>query len=101
MPRFRCSACDCVEDTALSNFWSSRLRQAPALCSACDPKIAKWHGEFPREPATGWRTDERGILVWNKREVDEWLGRSAGTAAEPSGGAAGPAQPRTPEVSEA
>ena len=24
------------------------MRDIPAVCSACDPKIGKWHGQFPR-----------------------------------------------------
>ena len=50
MALFPCSKCGCVEDTALCHFWSARLRQMPTVCSACDPTIGKWHGEFPREP---------------------------------------------------
>ena len=49
MAIFRCSKCGCEEDTALCNYWSARLREFPALCSVCDPKIGKWHGEFPRK----------------------------------------------------
>ena len=49
MSFFRCRRCHCKEDTALCNYWSARLKQSPAVCSACDPKIAKWHGnEFDR-----------------------------------------------------
>jgi hypothetical protein len=48
MATFRCSKCGCDEDTALCNYWSARVRDIPPLCSACDSKIGKWHGEFPR-----------------------------------------------------
>ena len=48
MATFHCSKCGCDEDTALCNYWSARLRDIPPLCSACDSKIGKWHGEFPR-----------------------------------------------------
>jgi hypothetical protein len=48
MATFRCSNCGCDEDTALCNYWSARVRDIPPLCSACDSKIGKWHGEFPR-----------------------------------------------------
>ena len=75
MPLFQCSECGCVEDTALCNFWSARLRQTPAVCSACDPRIAKWHGQFFKEPAQDWVTDERGFLKWAKRDVERWLGQ--------------------------
>ena len=43
MSYFECSKCGCAEDTALCYYWSAKLRQTPMLCSACDPKIAKWH----------------------------------------------------------
>jgi hypothetical protein len=85
MSFFRCSRCHCKEDTALCNYWSARLKQSPAVCSACDPKIAKWHGQFVRESADDWRTDERGILTWSKRDVEDWLGQPIeviGAAAE-------------------
>ena len=72
MPFFQCSKCHCVEDTALSRYWSARVQQNQILCSACDPKIGKWHGEFPQESAKGWFSDNRGIL-WNSRDVEDWL----------------------------
>jgi hypothetical protein len=75
MPLFKCSKCGCVENTALCHYWSARLRQSPALCSACDPKIDKWHGEFPQESAQGWVIDERGFL-WNAGDVECWLRQS-------------------------
>jgi hypothetical protein len=50
MATFPCSKCGCEDDTALCNYWSARLREMPALCSVCDPKIGKWHGDFPRGP---------------------------------------------------
>src|ERR1700704_5839258 len=48
MATFRCGKCGCDEDTALCNYWSARVRDKLPVCSACDPKIAKWHGQFPR-----------------------------------------------------
>jgi hypothetical protein len=74
MPLFRCSKCNCVEDTALCHFWSARLRQTPAECSACDPTIGKWHGEFPRESAEGYVKDRNDFLL-DKRAVEHWLGQ--------------------------
>jgi hypothetical protein len=74
MSFFQCSECNCVEDTALCHYWSARLRETPTLCSACDPRIAKWHGQFPREPAKDWITDRRGLL-YKKNEVERWLGQ--------------------------
>jgi hypothetical protein len=48
MATFRCSKCGCDEDTAFCNYWSDRVRDIPPACSACDPRIGKWHGQFPR-----------------------------------------------------
>jgi hypothetical protein len=48
MALFRCAKCGCEEGTALCNYWSARIRQTAPLCSVCDPKIRRWHGEFPR-----------------------------------------------------
>ena len=48
MATFRCGKCGCSDDTALCNYWSARVRDMPPVCSACDPKIGKWHGQFPR-----------------------------------------------------
>lgn len=55
MSLFQCYECGCCENTATSNFWS-RLKgnwrgvasQPWMLCSACDPDIGKWHGQFDR-----------------------------------------------------
>jgi hypothetical protein len=49
---FRCIKCGGDDDTALCNYWSARLRELPTVCSACDPKIGKWHGEFPQRHET-------------------------------------------------
>jgi hypothetical protein len=76
MPLFCCSKCGCVEDTALCRYWSARLRRMPPLCSACDPAIARWHGEFPQQSAEAeaWVTDQHGMLLWNRGEVEDWVG---------------------------
>jgi hypothetical protein len=76
MSFFRCSKCDCVEDTALCNYWAARVRETPALCSVCDPKIGRWHGQFRREQAAdSWIADERGLL-FRRSEVEHWLRKS-------------------------
>jgi hypothetical protein len=48
MATFRCGKCGCNEDTALCNYWSARVRDLRPVCSACDSKIGRWHGQFPR-----------------------------------------------------
>jgi hypothetical protein len=64
MAFFRCSNCGCDEDTTLCNYWSARLQELPTLCSACDPKIERWHGEFPRDRETSAiRLTERKDVV--------------------------------------
>jgi hypothetical protein len=50
MAFFQCRKCGCAEDTALCHYWSARLWETALICSACDPTVGKWHGEFPREP---------------------------------------------------
>ncbi len=82
MPLFPCSKCNCVEDTALSHYWSARLRQTFTVCSACDPTIGKWHGEFPKESAAGWISDRNGFLL-DKRAVERWLGQPMEVFAKP------------------
>jgi hypothetical protein len=63
MSLFRCRECGCAEDTALCHYWSARLRETEPLCSGCDPTVAKWHGEFPREP----------FELRHQREIERWL----------------------------
>jgi hypothetical protein len=96
MSFFQCSKCGCAEDTALCHYWSARLRQTPTLCSACDPRIGKWHSQFPRESARGWIADERGLLC-SRRDVESWLGQTI----EIIGSASVPAYQDSPMPAEA
>lgn len=48
MPLFECSACHCVENTAVCNYWSQLVDEKPKICSECDPEIGKWHGKFQK-----------------------------------------------------
>jgi len=66
MSLFQCSKCGCAEDTALCHYWSARLQDTAPICSACDPKIGRWHGEFERVPPQ----------LRLKREMEQWLGIS-------------------------
>lgn len=43
MSLFVCSRCNCVENTALGEFWCAET----ARCSAC--ASGTWHGRFPRK----------------------------------------------------
>jgi len=48
MPLFKCSQCGSMDNTALTNWAVRRADKKPALCSACDPEIGRWHDQFPR-----------------------------------------------------
>lgn len=63
----------------------SKARQASAICSACDPTIGKWHGEFPKESAEGWVYDRSGFLL-DKGSVERWLGQPIETFSRPGEG---------------
>jgi hypothetical protein len=78
MPLFVCDACNSIDNTALTNFWT-RVHGGPiengrngfghedtrALCSGCDPDIREWHDAFPRREWDGIRLPEShpGALI--------------------------------------
>jgi hypothetical protein len=68
MPLFQCTGCGCVENTALSGYWTAqmearkRMEKHAPKCSACNPAIGAWHGVFPRKSAAGYLVDKRGFL---------------------------------------
>lgn len=66
MSLFQCSVCGCVENTALSNYWwnKSVLKLKEDYCSACDPRIKKWHNRFERKflEKGKWKMNEQGNL---------------------------------------
>lgn len=71
MSLFQCYECGCRENTATCNFWSRMdgewrgVQSKPwMLCSACDPDIGKWHGQFERVllPIGMFKTNQRGNL---------------------------------------
>lgn len=64
MPLFVCEQCKCVENTALSPYWSKSANIWPegfkgkSLCSECASPVfsdgtksgyGQWHNEFPKE----------------------------------------------------
>ena len=63
MSIFQCGACGCADDTALCRYWSARVRDAVPICSVCDPKIGRWHDQFPREP----------YAVFHEHEIERLL----------------------------
>ncbi|MFK3741652.1 hypothetical protein [Massilia sp. TN1-12] len=83
MPIFMCHACGCIENTALSNYWvHTTLEGKPGLCSACDPEIGKWHGEFPQRSAAGMLVDQSGHL-WSSQESVPKHYQIMGSASQP------------------
>jgi hypothetical protein len=66
MSLFRCCKCGCAEETALCHYWAARLQDIAPMCSACDPKIGRWHGEFARV----------SFDLRHKDEIERWLGIS-------------------------
>jgi hypothetical protein len=96
MTTFRCGKCGCDEDTALCNYWPARVRDEVPACSACDPKIAKWHGQFPRifgiflvtPPPTNRSSDSLGGLVrrFNLAEVSLKIAEASESSTETSHG---------------
>lgn len=60
MGLFVCDECGSVENTALSRYWVRHTATGGrALCSACDPETARWHGLFERRPHDPERDGER------------------------------------------
>jgi hypothetical protein len=75
MPLFMCRKCGSVENTALSNYWTTQMSAYEAgekhepLCSACDPDIGAWHNQFPRRSAEDYVQNKAGHL-WTKTEAE-------------------------------
>lgn len=72
MSIFRCEECGCIENTACCDYWCRKDNDKTdhrALCSECDPDIGKWHGEFPKRPASGYCIGADGFL-YDKESVE-------------------------------
>lgn len=68
MPLYQCMHCGCVENTALAKYWQRKMEGLALFCSACDPEIQHWHGQFPQHSAFGMLRDGQGHL-WRPREL--------------------------------
>ena len=85
MPLFKCSLCNCVENTALGFYWGATMSSmndcwkdknlnGKPLCSECSPATYNdgspnrgggiWHGRFPKEDAdkAGYIEGKDGFL---------------------------------------
>lgn len=73
MPLFVCEKCNCVENTATSNYWEAKYSteegRKPLLCSECDPAIGQWHRRFPKRSAVGMLIDQCGNLHYEDEEL--------------------------------
>lgn len=69
MPLFKCSGCGCIENTALCRYWVNHLLlKQPALCSLCEPEIGRWHDQFTRKSAAGYKIDDCGF-VYSQEDI--------------------------------
>lgn len=64
MSLFQCAECGCCENTAVSNWFLRMCESKAPICSACDPDIGEWHGEFKRVflPKGMFKTNKQGNL---------------------------------------
>lgn len=77
MSLYQCEECGCRENTATAGYWFRNDAGNPCngrtLCSACDPSIGKWHGQFDRVylPKGMFETNREGNLAHKETgEVD-------------------------------
>lgn len=68
MALFMCENCNCVENTACSDYWIDKIEGNPLLCSEC--QYGKWHDKFEKVTAKGCFIDNDGF-VYFPEEVNE------------------------------
>jgi len=87
MSLFRCSQCDTVDNTAVSDYYQSKRDRTPAICTFCSRGV--WHGHFARmtfkeycEVNRGSYITEGGFILTDKpapnREKRKELRRTGG-----------------------
>lgn len=85
MPLFCCGKCQCIENTALSNYWTRNDPKiwpaefvGKALCSECGPPVyldgtkseyGVWHNRFKKQSAVGMLIDQNNNL-WSQEQID-------------------------------
>jgi hypothetical protein len=70
MPVYCCRKCGCLENTALSSYWSQLRSGKPVECSEC--LTGKWHGEFPKMSTKGFFVDSDGF-IYAKEELSDFV----------------------------
>jgi len=55
MPLFVCEKCECVENTAVSEYWINKSDGNPLICSECG--TGEWHNMFPKKKHDGIYND--------------------------------------------
>jgi hypothetical protein len=75
MSLFQCEQCGCVENTACCDYHWRKSEGKTALCSVCDPEIAKWHDRFVRTflPIGMFKTAKNGNLAHIKTGDENYL----------------------------
>ena len=68
MPAYKCEKCGCMENTAITHYWTNKYEGKPLLCSECE--TGKWHGRFPKQSAKGMMLGNDGFL-YDPKEVKE------------------------------
>lgn len=69
MPLFECSEefCRALDNTSgtCTNYWKLMMKSQPPLCSACDPEIGEWHGQFEKRTAkeANYRKAKDGFFI--------------------------------------
>lgn len=85
MPVFQCESCGCVENTALTGYWTRNRPNVTraedlgkCLCSACthptypdgsnNPRAGKWHNRFKRQylPLGEWIMNKETRTIYHK-----------------------------------
>jgi hypothetical protein len=71
MPLFACTKCRCIENTACAagGYWINKMQAKDPLCSEC--MTGRWHGQFPKETATGMLLASDGFLYSKEDAVRE------------------------------
>lgn len=73
MSLYRCTECNCIENTALGHYWTIK----EPLCSECH--TGEWHGQFEKRDAAGMLVDQRG----NLHSVSAFMSAGHGTVVKP------------------
>ena len=69
MPRFLCTKCGAVENTATSDYWVDTMDNKQPVCSKC--KTGVWHGRFPRKHWSSYGLSV--VLSGQKKDMGDFI----------------------------